>query len=127
MADRSYFTVASVEEVNVTESTLDVTAEASGLAAKALIADENSEPFCSSWARSLLDVEELKNLFQLVVISDTALDDAPPLAAVLEEAAGAVVDAGVLAAVEAVEDEELEPLEQADITVTSIRPSAGAR
>jgi len=48
MADRSYLTVAAVEEVNVTESTLDVTADASGLAAKALIADENVEPFCSS-------------------------------------------------------------------------------
>jgi hypothetical protein len=48
MAERLYFTVAAVEEVTVTESTLDVTAEASGLAANALIADENVEPFCSS-------------------------------------------------------------------------------
>jgi hypothetical protein len=71
-----------------------------------------------------LGVEELKNLFQLVVISATALDDAPPLA-VLDEVAEA--DAGVLAAVEAVEDEELELLEQADIAVMSTRPSAGAR
>jgi hypothetical protein len=43
-----YFTFAWVEEDSVTESTLDVTADASGLDAKALIADENSEPFCSS-------------------------------------------------------------------------------
>jgi hypothetical protein len=66
-------------------------------------------------------------LFQLVVISDTALDDAPPLA-VPEAVAGADADAdaGVLAAVDAVEDEELELLEQADIAVTSTRPSAGA-
>jgi len=74
-----------------------------------------------------LDVVELKNLFQLVVISDTALDD-PPLAAGVELAvAAAEEDAGVLGAVEAGEDEELELLEQADIAVTSTRPSAGAR
>ncbi len=48
IAERSYFTFASVAEDNVTESTLDVTAAASGLDAKALIAAENSEPFCSS-------------------------------------------------------------------------------
>ena len=47
-ADRSYFTFAAVAEVTVTESTLDVTAAASGLDAKELIADENCEPFCSS-------------------------------------------------------------------------------
>jgi hypothetical protein len=73
----------------------------------------------------LFGVEELKNVFQLVVISETALDD-PPLAVALELAA-AVVDAAVLGAVVAVEEEELEPLEQADIAVTSTRPSAGAR
>ncbi|HXT94067.1 MAG TPA: hypothetical protein VN714_32955 [Trebonia sp.] len=51
----------------------------------------------------------------------------PPLAAALE-AAGAE-DAGALAAVDAGadEEEELVPLEQADIAVTSIRPRAGAR
>ena len=48
IADRSYFTVALVAEVTVTESTLDVTADASGLAAKALIAAENWEPFSSN-------------------------------------------------------------------------------
>jgi hypothetical protein len=37
-----------VAEVTVTESTLDVTAAASGLDAKALIEDVNCEPFCSS-------------------------------------------------------------------------------
>jgi hypothetical protein len=47
-AERSYFTFALVAELTVTESTLDVTAAASGLAAKALIADENCEPFSSS-------------------------------------------------------------------------------
>ncbi|HXT94066.1 MAG TPA: hypothetical protein VN714_32950 [Trebonia sp.] len=52
----------------VTESTLDVTAAASGLDANALIADENCEPFSSSFTRSLFGVAELKNLFQLVVI-----------------------------------------------------------
>ena len=67
-------------------------------------------------------------MFQLVEISASALDE-PPLAAGLELAAA---DAGVDAAVDAallgvVADEELEPLEQAAIAVTSIRPSAGAR
>jgi hypothetical protein len=63
-------------------------------------------------------------LFQLVEISASALDE-PPLAAGLELAA---VDAGVDAALlGVVADEELEPLEQAAIAVTSIRPSAGAR
>jgi hypothetical protein len=76
----------------------------------------------------LFGVEELKNVFQLAVISATALD-APPLAAALELVAGAdadaVEDAGALGAAE--DEEELEPLEQADIAVTSTRPSAGAR
>jgi hypothetical protein len=74
----------------------------------------------------LLGVEELKNVFQLVVISATALDE-PPLAAGLELAVGADAEdaAGVLGAVE--DEEGLELLEQADIAVTSTRPSAGAR
>jgi hypothetical protein len=72
----------------------------------------------------LFGVEELKNVVQFAVISATALDE-PPLAAGLElAAADAEVDADVLGAVE---EEELEPLEQADIAVTSTRPSAGAR
>jgi len=44
-AVRSYFTVALVAESTVTESTLDVTAAASGLDANAAIDAENSEPF----------------------------------------------------------------------------------
>ena len=74
----------------------------------------------------LFGVAELKNAFQLVVISATALDE-PPLAAGLELTAGAEAedDAGVLGAVE--DEEELELLEQADIAATSTRPSAGAR
>jgi hypothetical protein len=125
-AERSYFTFAAVAEVSVTESTLDVTAAASGLDAKAVIADVNCEPFSSSSTRLLFGVEELKNVFQLVVISETALDEAP-LAAGLELVAGADAedDAGVLATGE--DEEELELLEQADIAVTSTRPSAGAR
>jgi hypothetical protein len=61
-------------------------------------------------------------MFQLAVISATALDEPP--AVTLELAVGAD-DADVLGAVE--DEEELEPLEQADIAVTSTRPSAGAR
>jgi hypothetical protein len=61
-------------------------------------------------------------MFQLAVISATALDEPP--AVTLELAAGADV-LGAVVAVEA--EEELEPLEQADIAVTSTRPSAGAR
>jgi hypothetical protein len=125
-ADRSYFTFAWVAEVSVTASTLDVTAAASGLDAKALIADENCEPFSSSSTRLLFGVEALKNVFQLVVISETALDE-PPLAAGLELAAGADAedDAGVLGAAE--DEEELALLEHAVIAVTSTRPSVGAR
>ena len=82
----------------------------------------------------LFGVEELKNVFQLVVISETALEE-PPLAAGLEVAdaaaeddAAADADADVLSAAEAVEEEEeLELLEQADMAVTSTRPIAGAR
>jgi hypothetical protein len=60
------------------------------------------------------------------LISATALAE-PPLAAALELAVGADAedDAGVVGAVE--DEEELELLEQADIAVTSTRPSAGAR
>src|ERR1700753_4215560 len=79
-ADRSYLTVALVADVTATESTLEVTAEASGLEANALIAEATCEPFSSSCTRLLLGVEELKKVFQLAVISDTALDE-PPLAA----------------------------------------------
>jgi hypothetical protein len=117
-----------VAEVTVTESTLDVTAAASGLDAKAPIAVENCEPFSSSWTRLLFGVAELKNVFQLVVISETALVEPPAAADVAEEAVGdadvAALDAGADAALD---EEELELLEQAEIAVTSTRPSAGAR
>jgi hypothetical protein len=45
IAVRSYFTVALVGESSVTESTLDVTAAASGLDANASIEALNCEPF----------------------------------------------------------------------------------
>ena len=127
MAERSYFTVAWVGEVSVTESTLDVTADASGLDVKELSAAENSEPFWSSSTRLLFGVDGLKNAFQLVVIA--AMVAADPLLeelALLAGAAGADVDGGAEVAGGALED-ELELLEQADIAATSTRPSAGAR
>ncbi|HEY1821948.1 MAG TPA: hypothetical protein VGG83_18660 [Trebonia sp.] len=62
----------------------------------------------------------------MAVISATALD-APPLAAALELVAGADADADAGALGAAEDEEELELLEQADIAVTSTRPSAGAR
>jgi hypothetical protein len=75
----------------------------------------------------LFGVAELKNVFQLVEISETALDE-PPLAAGLEGAgADTEADAVALGVVVALDDEELELLEQADTAVTSTRPSAGAR
>jgi len=78
----------------------------------------------------LFGVEGLKNVFQLVVISETALD-VPPEAeggTVGADAAGGLVDEAGMAEEDAPgADEELEPLEQADIAVTSTRPSAGAR
>ena len=67
----------------------------------------------------------MKKAFQLVVISATALDEPPLAAGVALVVADAEVDAGVLAAAE--DEEELEPLEQAAIAVTSTRPSAGTR
>jgi hypothetical protein len=128
IAVRSYFTVALVAESTVTESTLDDTAAASGLDANAAIEAENCDPFCSSPSRSLFGVEELKNLVQLAVISATAADE--PVAAPAEVAADEAADDGAAAAEVAAgaEDaEELGLLEQADITATSMRPSAGAR
>jgi len=68
IAERSYFTVALVAESSVTESTLDVTAAASGLDENAAMEPLNCEPFSSSLTRSLFGVEELKNLVQLAVI-----------------------------------------------------------
>jgi hypothetical protein len=122
-AERSYLTVALVAEVTETESTLDDRPLASGVDESELIAPENCEPFSSNATRLLFGVEELKNVFQLVVISETALDEPPP-AAGLDAAAGAEDEAGALVAGEG---GELELLEQADIAVTSTRPSAGAR
>jgi hypothetical protein len=72
-------------------------------------------------------VEEEKNLFQLVVICETAPDELA-----VEPAAAGADDAGLLDAAvageEALELLELELLEQAEAktAVTSIRPSAGA-
>jgi hypothetical protein len=129
-ADRSYFTVASVDEVSFTESTLDVTADASGLDAKSLSAVAKSDPFCSSCSRLLVEVAVLKNAFQLAVICETALDE--PLAVTAGDADGGTdADAAVEVTSEAddpgVDEEELALLEQAATAVTSTRPSAGAR
>jgi hypothetical protein len=117
-----------VAEDSATESTFDVTAAASGLDAKALIAEENCAPFSSSWTRLLFGVAELKNVFQLVVISETALAEPPAAADEVAEAVGDADVAALDAAADGVlDEEELELLEQADIAVTSTRPSAGAR
>jgi hypothetical protein len=111
---------------------LDDTAAASGLDAKALIAEENCAPFSSSWTRLLFGVAELKNVFQLVVICETALAEPPPAleapVAGTDGADGRTDDDWTSEAEEpGVDEEELELLEQADIAVTSTRPSAGAR
>jgi hypothetical protein len=71
----------------------------------------------------LFEVEGLKNVFQLFVISETALDEPPAAGLVLAVAA----EDDVLGAAAAVEDEEELELEQADIAVTSTSPIAGAR
>jgi hypothetical protein len=70
----------------------------------------------------------LKKAFQLVVISATALDEPPLAAGVALVVAVADTDAGIdVGVVAATDEEELEPLEQAAIAVTSTRPSAGTR
>jgi hypothetical protein len=105
---------------------LDDTAAASGLDANAVIDAENCEPFCSSWTRLLFGVEELKKAFQLVVISETVAAEPPDAAA---EAAVDAVDDAVAGADDAGavdEEDELDPLEQADMAAMSTRPSAGA-
>jgi hypothetical protein len=125
-AVRSYFTVALVAESTVTESTLDDTAAASGLDANALIEAVNSDPFSSSCTRLLFGVEELKKVFQLVVISEIAADEPEDAG----EAAVVAADDGAVAAevvAGGVDVEELELLEQADIAARSTRPSAGAK
>ena len=70
----------------------------------------------------------MKKAFQLVVISATALDEPLPLVAgVGLVVAVADTDVGTDVGVVATDEEELEPLEQAAIAVTSTRPSAGTR
>jgi hypothetical protein len=104
---------------------LEDTADASGLDANADTEDENCEPFCSRAMRLLFGVEELKNVFQLVVIAAIVAAE-PPLAGVLEAPAGVAAaddDGALLAAAGA----ELELLEQADIVAASMRPSTGSR
>ncbi|HTU08749.1 MAG TPA: hypothetical protein VMG13_24595 [Trebonia sp.] len=118
-AERSYFTFAWLDDVTVTESTLEVTADASGLAENAASAEVNSEPFSSSWTRSLFGVEELKNFSQLAVICETA----EPLAAGAAVVAGAEVAGAEVAGAEL----ELEPLLEHAVATASIRPSAGIR
>jgi hypothetical protein len=99
---------------------LDDTAAASGLDAKAEIEAENCEPFSSRATRLLFGVEELKKVSQLFVISVTAAAEPPDAAA--DDAGAAADDAGA-----ADEEEELEPLEQADMAAISTRPNAGAK
>jgi len=128
-AVRSYFTAAFVAEFSVTESTLEVTAEASGLDEKDLMADANVCPFSSSATRSLFGVDELKNLTQLALIAATSAAE-PPLAAGVDaevDAAGAD-DAAVLAVEdEDEEDEDEDELEQAVSATASVRPAVGTR
>jgi hypothetical protein len=109
---------------------LDVRPLASGVDESELIAAENCEPFSSNWTRLLFGVDELKNVFQLVVISDTALDE-PPEADGGTDGADCADDGADAGAVTEADDpgvdEELALLEQAAIALTSTRPSAGAR
>ena len=68
----------------------------------------------------------MKKVFQLVVISVTVAEEPPDVAA--EAAVDAADDAvaGADDAGAADEEEELEPLEQADMAAISTRPSVGA-
>src|SRR5215469_15601351 len=123
-AERSYFTLALVDEVSETESTLEETDWASGLAENALIAAANCAPFSSNWTRLLFGVAGLKNASQLAVICAVAEPPAAALEVAVEVAADVVVAAGAEVAVEL----ELEPLlEQAVIARANTRPTAGAR
>ena len=128
-AERSYFTVALVAEVSVTESTLDDTAAASGLDENALIADGELRAV-------------LQQLYPLAV-RGRGVEEGVPVGRDLgdrgrraarvaggSEAAldAAAADDGAAAAWSPrTDEEELELLEQADIAATSTRPSAGAR
>ena len=124
-AVRSYFTVACVAEVSVTESTFEVTADASGLPENASTAEANVDPFCSNWTRLLFGVDELKNASQLAVIAATAAEEPPLVLGLADELfeAGAVVDDDVAGGVLVV----LGLLEHAVTAAASARPSAGAR
>jgi len=123
-AVRSYFTFAWVDEVTETESTLEDTDEASGLAENALIAAANCAPFSSNRTRLAFGVAGLKNASQLAVICATA----EPPAAALEVAVAADVVVVVAAGAEVAVELELEPLlEQAVIARANTRPAAGAR
>jgi hypothetical protein len=75
----------------------------------------------------LFGVEELKKVFQLVVISETVADEPPDVAAeaAVDAADDALAGADDAGAVD--EEEELEPLEQADVAAMSTRPSVGAQ
>jgi len=78
----------------------------------------------------LFGVEELKNVFQLVVISETALDEPPEPEAGADGADCAddgADDGAVAEADDPGVEEELALLEQAAIAVRSTRPSVGAR
>jgi hypothetical protein len=75
----------------------------------------------------LFGVEELKKVFQLVVISVTVADEPPDVAAeaAVDAADDAVAGADDAGAVD--EEEELAPLEQADMAAMSTRPSVGTK
>jgi hypothetical protein len=125
-AVRSYFTLARVGEVTVTEVTLAVTADASGVAENAVTALARTCPFWSNWTRLLFGVDELKNSSQLVLIVATVAAEPPD-----DELAVGVPNAVAVAAgaeLEAGAEVELELLlEQAVIAAASARQSAGAR
>jgi len=119
-----------VAEFSVTESTLEVTAAASGLDEKDLMADANVCPFSSSATRSLFGVEELKNLTQLALIAATSAAEPPPLVAGVDAAvvAAGADDVAVLAVEdEDEEDEDEDELEQAASATASVRPAVGTR
>ena len=61
-----------MDEVTVTEITLEETADASGLLENALTALAKVCPFCSNWTRWVSGVDELKNASQFVLIAATS-------------------------------------------------------
>ncbi len=126
-AVRSYFTFALLLDVSVTESTLDDTADASGLAENAVIAAANCEPFSNSCTRLAVGVEELKNASQLVLIAATVAAEPPPRRTRGGRPAADAVVAGAELAAGVELELELLLLEQAVIAAASARLSAGAR